>query len=86
MSNVTVLSKLPEQAYEAIKLNQYCGSKSDLEDIIANGTPITEGDLISREYLQNLTCGIIDEDGIIHQVVMLADIDNAPSIGGNQNE
>ena len=37
-------------------------------------------DLISRKYLQNLTCGIIDEDGIIHQVVMLADIDNAPAV------
>lgn len=37
-------------------------------------------DLISRKYLKNLTCGIIDEEGNIHQVVLLADIDNAPAV------
>ena len=70
---------IEESDLYAIKTNQYYGK--ELEKIIANGTPYNpSGDYISREALQNLTCGIIDEEGNIHQVVMLADIDNAPTV------
>lgn len=48
--------------------------------LIDNAKTTTEEDCISREYLQNLTCGIVDKDGNIYQVVMLADINNAPPV------
>ena len=40
---------IPDEMVEAVKINQYCGTKGRLEDIIANGTPYNpSGDLISR--------------------------------------
>lgn len=61
--------------------------QATIADAIANGTPYNpSGDCISREYLQNLTCGIIDEEGNIHQVVLLADINNAPPVEKSKGE
>ena len=87
MSKIKLVVEIDERIIEYIKEKDLpLGMIDDLCRAVENGTPIAEGDMISREHLQNLTCGIIDEEGIIHQVVMLADIDNAPSIGGKQND
>lgn len=34
---------IPEETYEALVINQYCGSKSNLENMIVNGTPLPKG-------------------------------------------
>ena len=86
MEKVKVIIELTRSEYERI-----CAAKSVPDmfgtDIvngmiaIQNGTPYNpSGDLISRSDLQNLTCGIIDEESNIHQVVLLADINNAPTV------
>ena len=68
---------------------------SETASVIANGTPITEGDLISRSELREIIhkegeqwkanteyeCGRFDSCDKIDFLVA-----NAPSIGGNQNE
>ena len=74
---------------------------------IANGTPITEGDMISREGIRKALNEAFDCEGATkygnknaeqqsksYSTLMLYEIanivedccDNAPSIGGNQNE
>ena len=46
---IKLLVEVDESTVYSIRTNQYYGSKSDLEKLIINGTPITEGDLISRQ-------------------------------------
>ena len=45
---------IPKETYEALVINQYCGSKSNLENIIVNGTPFPEhhGRLIDADKLR----------------------------------
>lgn len=44
--------KIPEETYKALVINQYCGSKSDLENIIVNGTPLPKhGKLIDKDKM-----------------------------------
>ena len=35
-----IVIDIPEETYEALVINQYCGSKSTLENIIVNGVPL----------------------------------------------
>ena len=86
MSKMKLIIDISEEAYELLK------SKSELdniaESIIANGTPITEGDLISRSALRKEMLKIhAHSGGELSIYCKICDfIDNAPSIGGNQNE
>ena len=65
----------------------------NMAQAIANGTPITEGDMISREGMKNMVDGWLNMDKYYHpyskgktiptdEVYDL--IDNAPIVGGNQ--
>ena len=49
-----LLIELNQETYDAIQLNQYLGCKTVLEGIVAKGTPIKEGDAISREKTKEL--------------------------------
>lgn len=48
-----IVVDIPKETYEALVINQYCGSKSNLENIIVNGIPLPEhhGDLIDANKL-----------------------------------
>ena len=98
MSKVRLMIDIPEAVIDRAKGKD--GLKLCDIDIkyicmqVANGTPITEGDLISRSALikdieaerHNLL--VRGQTGAEHTLVhhCLPIIDNAPSIGGNQNE
>ena len=49
-----MLIDIPKETYEALMINQYCGSKSELENIIVNGTPLPEhhGRLIDADDIR----------------------------------
>ena len=53
---------------------------------IANGTPITEGDTISRSALKKALDWIVENPYVDLDREIMEEIDNAQSIGGNQNE
>lgn len=100
---IKLLVEVDESTYNSAKnmpeiicgMNDDLKFVSDLKDAIANGTPITEGDLISRSELREkihkegeqwkanteYECGRFDSCDMIDFLVA-----NAPSIGGNQNE
>ena len=86
MSKIKLLVEVDEGAVYAIKTNQYYGSKSDLENLIANGTPITEGDLISRSALKEQFADIRQDFPKFHQFSFVSTeeiarkIDNAPTV------
>lgn len=54
-----IVVDIPKETYEALVINQYCGSKSNLENIIVNGIPLPEhhGDLIDRDNIEVLRLG-----------------------------
>lgn len=59
---------IPEETYEALVINQYCGSKSNLENIIVNGTPLPEGhgrlgdlDALEKEIINGIKAGNYEE-------------------------
>ena len=89
---IKLLIEVDEENYQLIKGMADVAGMSFCE-ILRNGTPITEGDLISREALAKAIEEVEDNyDGyepndlgkFMNKVYDL--IDNAPSIGGNQNE
>ena len=45
-----IVIDIPKETYEALVINQYWGSKSDLENIIVNGTPLKETDMSTVDY------------------------------------
>lgn len=52
MANIELVINIPKETYKALVINQYCGSKSDLESIIVNGTPLPEhGRLIDKDKM-----------------------------------
>ena len=98
MKKVNVLIEVDEKYYRSIKEQGSFSTatyQGELLQAIANGTPITEGDLISRsEWREKIPkegeqwkanteyeCGRFDSCDMIDFLVA-----NAPSIGGNQNE
>ena len=71
------------------------GISNNAEYAVANGTPIAEGDMISREALKaeleayrHTRNYKSDEEEAQNSLLdnILEDIDNAPSIGGKQND
>ena len=48
-----IIINIPEETYKALVINQYCGSKSDLENIIIKGTPLpaAHGKIIDADDL-----------------------------------
>ena len=98
MSKVKLMIEIDEAIYnEFMKENDYelIYNGYWVAKAIAKGTPITEGDLISREGMRKMIKGWLNMDKYYHpyskgktiptdEVYDL--IDNAPSIGGNQNE
>lgn len=96
MSKVKLMIEVDEKYYRNIKEQGSFSTatyQGELLQAIANGTPITEGDLISRKALVKSIEEIEDNyDGyepndlgkFMNKVYDI--IDNAPSIGGNQNE
>ena len=89
MSKVKLMIEIPEQAYKFI-LQYGIKDAHEIDVIIANGTPITEGDLISRGALKKAIRDLPEwygDDIYYSGVNDVTDlINNAPSIGGNQNE
>ena len=104
---IKLVIEIDEKYYEACKDAVEESYPSQVEEIIANGTPITESDLISREAIRKALNEAFDcEDATkygnknaeqqdkSYSTLMLYEIadivedccDNAPSIGGNQNE
>ena len=76
-----LLIDIPYEAYYTFKCDLEKGNPNlnALAEIVANGTPITEGDLISREWLLKrarytnaLECNMY--------VVPVSVIDNAPTV------
>ena len=87
---IKLLVEVDEEYYELIKADVKSGNDYKPCVLIANGTPITEGDLISRSELiktvekaEGISWEHHDKDDMC---VRKKYIDNAPSIGGNQNE
>ena len=76
---------IDEKYYEACKdaVEEYYPSQ--VEEIIANGTPITEGDLISRSALKEEFDDYIKANPDISGIFEIGKfiINKAPSIGGN---
>ena len=82
---IKLLIEVDEELYRAYKGRPPRLGDEGMDMIaqaIANGTPITEGDAISREALKREVNRVFFNDEIEFKQV----IDNAPSIGGNQNE
>ena len=72
---------ISKETYEALVINQYCGSKSELENIIINGTPLPEhhGRLIDADWVKNtLDIYVINEYN--GQFIRRNDIDSVPTI------
>ena len=94
MSKIKLLVEIDKEVYEHVKDKKFFISPW-VDDAIANGTPITEGDLISRSELREIIhkegeqwkanteyeCGRFDSCDRIDFLVA-----NAQAIGGNQNE
>ena len=99
-----LIIEIPEKAYNRIMGQTEC---TYAELFIANGTPIAEGDMISREGIRKALNGAFgcedatkygnknaEQQDKSYSTLMLYEIadivedccDNAPSIGGNQNE
>ena len=98
---------IPYEAYYTFKSDLGKGNLNALGEIVANGTPIAEGDMISREGIRKALNGAFgcedatkygnknaEQQDKSYSTLMLYEIadivedccDNAPSIGGNQNE
>ena len=92
---IKLLVEVDESDYEALRNGGVQSHIALADEIIANGTPITEGDLISRSELREIIhkegeqwkanteyeCGRFDSCDRIDFLVA-----NAQAIGGNQNE
>lgn len=55
MSKVKLMSEIPDEEYKTLSElseKEKANELSYYEKVIANGTPITEGDMISREGLK----------------------------------
>lgn len=48
-----IVIDIPEETYKALVINQYCGSKSNLENIIVNGTPLHPNSNWTRRHYIN---------------------------------
>ena len=87
---IKLLVEIDESYYKDCKRLSKIGMASTPCEILANGTPITEGDLISRsELIKTVEKGegiSWERHGKDDMCVRKKYIDNAPSIGGNQNE
>ena len=93
MSKIKLVIEIDEPVYhsvlERVKRLEVpcCTENAYFMQAIANGTPITEGDLISRSALRKCATPCQIHNGALTELcVPLYQIDNAPSIGGNQNE
>ena len=78
-----IVIDIPEETYEALVINQYYGGKSNLENIIVNGTPLPEhhGRLIDADWVKNtLDLYTLSFDGIYKQFIRRSDIDTVPTI------
>ena len=76
-----IVIEISKETYEALVINQYCGSKSNLENIIVNGTPLPKhhGRLIDADDLyENTEICHSDIDG--YACVRWKDINDAPTI------
>ena len=94
MSKVKLMIEIDEQILTDMKNGRV--RLSEIADAVKNGTPITEGDMISRqELLDNIQKVIEDNDEWyedwdkgyncgLHKACEL--IETALSIGGSQNE
>ena len=85
MSNLKLMIEVDERIIEHITAKDLpLGMVDDLCRAVENGTPITEGDLISRSALRKeISNAFIDG---ATKSIFKKYIDNAPSIGGSQNE
>ena len=82
---IKLLVEVDEELYRAYKGRPPRLGDEGMDMIaqaIANGTPITEGDLISREALKREVNRVFFNDEIEFKQV----IDNAPPIGGKDND
>ena len=75
-----IVIDIPKETYESIVINQYCGSKSNLENIIINGKTLPEHH--GR---------LIDADALVESCVYfetIAELEEAPTIieGAIQSE
>ena len=107
MSKIKLVIGVDEGYYKDCKRLSKIGMASTPCEIIANGTPITGGDMISREGIRKALNGAFgcedatkygnknaEQQSKSYSTLMLYEIadivedccDNAPSIGGNQNE
>lgn len=81
-----LIIEIPDEKYEWIKKNNPNPDNNSIVGYIANGTPITEGDMISRSALKAETKNLMGYIGsgmsptmlIRNQVIDL--IDNAPTV------
>ena len=111
MSKIKLVIELDEETYKNVKMfgtDAICPRDIlALNKSLKNGTPIAEGDLISREGIRKALNEAFDcenatkygnknaeQQSKSYSTLMLYEIadiiedccDNAPSIGGNQNE
>ena len=84
MSKIKLVVEVDEEMYQFFKETNL--PEQSIYKIIAKGTPITEGDLISRSgvvaFLENLKF----EPNAHWLAEVLQDKKRFPSIGGSQNE
>lgn len=85
-----IVINIPKETYEALVINQYCGSKSTLENIIINGTPLPEeygklidADAYRKELLKKIPnldydCSLEPYEEGIYSAIM--SLDDAPTI------
>lgn len=89
MSKIKLVIECEEQTYAECKR---ISGLSETAYVIANGTPIAEGDLKSRSILDDVWKLYKEYQPCLATEVyefgeaLKTLIDNAPSIGGNQNE
>ena len=96
MSKVKLMIEIDEETAKYIQgIKEFdCGDTlvNEMFEAIHNGTPITEGDLISRSILDDVWELYKEYQPCLATEVyefgeaLKALIDNAPSIGGSQNE
>lgn len=80
MSKVKLMIEIEEDYYELIKADVKSGNDYKPCVLIANGTPITEGDLISRSALKEKYLNLLDSAKELGTQVGPYFIDNAPTV------
>lgn len=80
MSKIKLVIEIEENDYEALRNDGVQNHIALADEIIRNGTPITEGDLISRSALKEKYIKLLDSAKELGTQVSPCFIDNAPTV------